>query len=194
VTVVKRQLIPCARVDSNHHGPYGPQGPQPDKGGVDGFGGVQIVHFAGFSGRIGRVWRGGSSQNVLTERPTARAVRGVLRAAVAENRPVLIVRSRRCPLSTLRQPIPTGARSCSTPALACIWLAAALATRSRRHDHGRNRAARLPLARSHGAQGAVLSSAHRAFPMATSRRRLWPRSRMGCDRCGAGQRSQGIGR
>ncbi|MGH2879455.1 MAG: helix-turn-helix transcriptional regulator [Solirubrobacteraceae bacterium] len=58
--------FPCARVDSNHHGPYGPQGPQPDTAGVDGSTSVQVVHFAWFSGRIGRAGRYGRCHGVAT--------------------------------------------------------------------------------------------------------------------------------
>ena len=63
------QAFTCARVDSNHHGPFGPQGPQPCPRPQDASASVQIVCFVRFPGRIGRNGRSECCHDVATAWP-----------------------------------------------------------------------------------------------------------------------------
>jgi hypothetical protein len=58
----------CARVDSDHHGPYSPQGPQPYRRPEYASAGVQIVRFVGIPGRMGRIERTDLGQRWVTAR------------------------------------------------------------------------------------------------------------------------------
>jgi hypothetical protein len=82
---------PCARVDSNHHGPLSPQGPQPRTRAQDASRSVRIVQTARFRGHIGRIWNSECCRVVATDAvgrcQPAGELAGMCRRTVSEMKP-----------------------------------------------------------------------------------------------------------